>query len=309
MQSTNAIFLVQPSSFEFNKETAISNTFQQQIKGLSIEEIKRKALAEFNSLTDKLIDNGVKVHVFKDTSKPLKPDAIFPNNWISVHASGELIIYPMCNENRRTEKRTAIINYINEHYLITSVIDLSNYEEKEAFLEGTGSIVFDHINRKAYAALSPRTNKKLVIELANKLKYQAIYFHSYDKEDYLIYHTNVMMNIGNGFAVICLESITDVEEKKMVIANLLESKLEIIEISMEQLHHFAGNMLALQSTSGKLLVLSKNAFNCLSQNQIQHLKKYCKLLPVDVNTIETIGGGSVRCMITELFANKKTSQT
>ncbi|OFY90301.1 MAG: amidinotransferase [Bacteroidetes bacterium RIFCSPLOWO2_12_FULL_31_6] len=301
MQSANSVFLVQPCSFSFNNETAASNTFQQKIESLLEEEINNKVLVEFKNLTSILIENGIKVHVFKDTPTPIKPDAIFPNNWISVTDS-KMIIYPMCNINRRTEKRIAIIQYIKNNYSIKEVIDFSAFEKENKFLEGTGSIVFDHENKKAYASLSPRTNKELFIELAHQLNYQPIFFHSYDQHKTLIYHTNVMMNIGNGFAIICLESITDKEERAHVINELQTTQHEIIDISTEQVHHFAGNMLTLNSPKGKIVVLSQHAYDSLSKNQIQKLKKHGDLLPIDVNTIETIGGGSVRCMIAELFA-------
>ncbi|PJA09801.1 MAG: amidinotransferase [Flavobacteriales bacterium CG_4_10_14_0_2_um_filter_32_8] len=303
MQSTNSVFLVQPYSFSFNNETAASNTFQQKIENLLEEEINNKALVEFKNLTSTLIENGIKVHVFKDTATPKKPDAIFPNNWISV-SDGTIIIYPMCNINRRIEKRIAIIHFIKENYLIKEVIDLSVFEKENKFLEGTGSIVFDHENKKAYASLSPRTNKELFTELAQQLNYQPISFKSYDKNGALIYHTNVMMNIGDGFAVICLNSITNIEEKTRVINELQDSNHEIIDISLAQVNHFAGNMLTLQSPKGKIVVLSQNAYNSLTQAQIRKLENYCTLIPIDVNTIETIGGGSVRCMVAELFTKK-----
>jgi hypothetical protein len=308
LQTTNSIFLIEPTSFSFNIETANSNDFQNQLENLPDEEIKQSALAEFNVLKIKLIEHGINVYVFKDTEIPIKPDAIFPNNWITIHASGELIIYPMCNTNRRNEKRDDIINWIKENYNITNLTDLSFYERKEIFLEGTGSVVFNHKNKIAYGCLSPRTNKDLFIKVAKELGYEPIYFHAFDEKNKLIYHTNVMMSIGPGFAVICLESITDSEERERVTNSLLDTQHEIIEISFKQVNNFAGNMLSLNTKAGTRLVMSQRAFNSLSERQLQQLNRYCIPLAVDVNTIETIGGGSVRCMMTEIFASKKTSQ-
>jgi hypothetical protein len=241
------------------------------------------------------------VQVFDDSPNPVKPDAIFPNNWVSVHANSTMVLYPLCTVNRRPERRPEIINKLKLQYHITNLIDLSVYEKEGKFLEGTGSMVFDHKSKIAYACLSARTDKMLFEHCAKILGYIAISFHAYDENKIEIYHTNVMMNIGDGFAVICLDSISSETERKLVSQSLIQSGLEIVEISFEQVHNFAGNMLALSVKNAQILVLSEKAHDCLSQEQINSLEKYCTMVPVLIPTIETVGGGSARCMICEIF--------
>jgi hypothetical protein len=301
MQTTDNVFLVRPSNFVFNAETALSNAFQNKMNE-SGEVIKQKVFKEFEQFAATLQLNGINVLVFDDTSEPQKPDAIFPNNWITMHANGSVVLYPMCAVNRRYERRQDIIDTLKRKFEITNILDLSYYENEGKFLEGTGSIVFDHTNKIAYACLSPRTDKEVFLELCSFLNYQPIYFYSHDKNGKEIYHTNVMMCIGNGFAVICLESITNLEERLSVSFSLTNTRHQIIDISFEQMNQFAGNMLALKTNSNEnILVLSQSSFNSLNTVQKISIEKYAKLLALSINTIETIGGGSARCMIAEIF--------
>jgi hypothetical protein len=300
-QSTHSIFMVRPAAFGYNPQTALTNSFQSNVS-LTSEEIQRKVLAEFDAMVELLRSKGVEVLVFHDTPTPPKPDAIFPNNWISLHADGKLILYPMCTINRRWERRAEIIEEFKKKYSVKEVIDLSHYELANRFLEGTGSIIFDHLHQVAYACLSPRTDRELFVEVCKLLNYEQIYFHAVNEKGQAIYHTNVMMAIGNGYVVICLESIQDKQARKSVEEKLLQTHHEIISISLQQVNHFAGNMLQLQTTSGnKILVMSQSAYQSLTALQIDQLSKYVELVPITIPTIETIGGGSVRCMMGENF--------
>lgn len=304
-QSTHSIFMVRPASFGYNPQTALTNSFQSEL-ALASEEVQRKALAEFDAMVELLRAKGVEVHVFHDTPTPPKPDAIFPNNWISLHADGKLILYPMCTINRRWERRIEIIEEFKRKFSIHEVIDLSHYESENRFLEGTGSIIFDHVHKVAYACLSPRTDQELFVAVCKLLNYEPIFFHSVNEKDQAIYHTNVMMAMGDEYVVICLESIQDKQERKSVEEKLVQTHHQIISISLDQVNHFAGNMLQLQTTSGnKILVMSQRAYQSLSQFQIDQLSKFVELVPIAIPTIETIGGGSVRCMMGEVFIPRK----
>jgi hypothetical protein len=301
MQTTKNIFLVRPASFYFNNETAGSNAFQN--KTIENESrIKQKAFSEFDRFANTLKSKGVNVIIFEDTENPKKPDAVFPNNWVSLHADGTMVLYPMCAPNRRLERRQDIIDSLKKKFKINKTIDLSVYEKENKFLEGTGSIVFDHNNKIAYACLSIRTNKELFINLCDNLQYQPICFFAHDQNKNEIYHTNVMMCIAEKFAVVCLSSITEVQERKEVINSLVLTGHEIIDISFEQMNHFAGNMLALHTKENReILVLSQSAYESLSQSQKNIIEKYSEATPMNITTIETIGGGSARCMIAEVF--------
>lgn len=303
-QCASDILLVRPAMFTFNAETAQTNTFQNEMV-LPEELLYEKVQHEFSGFSEKLQSNGIRVNVINDTPQPVKPDAVFPNNWISFHPDGTIIIYPMCTPNRRMEKRRDILTILESQFLFNRVIDLSHYEQQDKFLEGTGSMVLDHQNRTAYACLSPRTDKDLFIEVSNIIGYRPVYFYAY-ADGAEIYHTNVMMSVGDGFAVICLESISDPDEGKLVTDSLKSSGHEIVEISIGQMKSFAGNMLCLQSIHGdRLLALSQTAFDSLLPEQKRTLEKYARLLQLDVHTIETVGGGSVRCMIAEIFSPLK----
>jgi hypothetical protein len=301
MQATKNILLVRPSNFIFNTETETSNAFQVKI-GDSEDIIKQKAFLEFEAFANILKLKGVNVYVFDDTKVPQKPDAVFPNNWVTFHRDGTVIFYPMYAPNRQLERRLDIIDNLKQNFKVTKMVDLSKYEIENRFLEGTGSIIFDHNNKIAYACLSPRTDKEIFIEVCNLLNYKPIYFHAYDKAGKEIYHTNVMMCIGEKFAAICLESISDENEKKNVSNSLIETGHEIIDITYEQMKNFAGNMLEIRTNDNKsILALSQSAFDILTNDQIGEIEKYCELVPLSIKTIETIGGGSARCMIAEVF--------
>lgn len=300
MQTTNNILLVRPANFVFNTQTETSNAFQVKVKD-NDEIVQQKAFSEFEDFTNKLKDKGANVFVFEDTAFPQKPDAVFPNNWVTFHSDGTVILYPMHAPNRQFERRTDILDELGKNFKISNVIDLSSYEKENKFLEGTGSVIFDHDHKIAYACISPRTNNELFLKLCNILKYKPISFHSYDEGGKQIYHTNVMMCVGEKFAAICLESITDEEEKEIVSGTLAATGHQVIEISYNQMKNFAGNMLEIKTSAKNILALSKSAFNILSAAQKNEIGKHCELVPLSINTIETIGGGSARCMIAEIF--------
>jgi hypothetical protein len=302
MQSTTTVFVVRPARFSFNAETAASNHFQHHLQGLDAATIQAQAFREFDELVATLRAKEVRVLVFEDTPAPTKPDAVFPNNWLTLHPDGRVLLYPMCAPNRRLERRPDILAALGQQFTVTEVVDLSHHEQENRFLEGTGSILFDHEHRVAYAALSPRTDATLFREVATQLGYRPVAFRAYDAQGYAIYHTNVMLCIGSGFAVVCLESITDAAERAAVVGSFIVSGHEIVAISLEQVARFAGNLLALQTSAGTtLLAMSQSAFDALTEPQRQTLEKYVELLPLPIPTIETIGGGSVRCMLAEVF--------
>ena len=301
MQTTKNILLIRPSNFIFNAETAASNPFQIKLNE-SEEAIKQKAFDEFETFATTLKSKGVNVFIFDDTKHPEKPDAIFPNNWITFHSDGTVVLYPMFANNIRQERRSDILDSLKKHFKINHIVDLSKYENDKRFLEGTGSMVFDHINKIAYACLSPRTDKELFLRICHFLKYKSVFFHSRDKNDKEIYHTNVMMSISEKFSIICLDSISDEQEKILVSNSLTETGHRLINISFEQMNNFAGNMIVVQTNSDKnILVLSQSAFSSLTDFQKKEIEKFCDLTPIPIKTIETIGGGSARCMIAEIF--------
>lgn len=305
MHSTNNIFLIKPANFGYNSETAKSNAFQKKVVEDS-EMIARNVIHEFDQMAKKLTEKGINVMVIEDSKYPIKPDAIFPNNWGSFHSDGNVILYPMLAKNRRMEKRNEVLEQILKKFDFNEIIDLSEYEKQNMFLEGTGSIIFDHNSKIAYACLSPRTDSDLFTKTCSILGYKPVFFNSIDKLGKEIYHTNVMMNIGNGYAVICLESISDKPERERVKNFLKSSGKELIDISYDQMNSFCGNMIELEVPHKKnILVMSQSAFNSLKSSQKNALEQYCELFPINVATIEKIGGGSVRCMISEIFLTKK----
>lgn len=298
MQTTSHILMIRPVNFAFNAETATNNAFQ--VKNDETD-VQGKALKEFDQFVSMLRSNGVDVTVVQDTTEPNTPDSIFPNNWISFHDDGTVLLYPMYAPNRRAERKQNVIGKVNEHFLIKKKIDLSYNERSDLFLEGTGSMVLDRDNRIAFACLSPRTDKKVLDEFCNKMDYEAVVFHSVDESGQPIYHTNVMMCVADKFVVICLDSIPGAEERKKVIAATQKTGKEIFEISYDQLNHFAGNMLQIENNQGeKLLVMSTQAFQSLSVEQVQKLSGYNRIIHAPLNTIEVNGGGSARCMMAEI---------
>lgn len=305
MKLARNILLIRPQNFGYNLETAESNKFQNMTAGEDADSIKEFALTEFDQFAEALQSKGVNIRVFEDTEFPQKPDAIFPNNWVSFHADGTVILYSMCAGNRRSERRMDIIETLGTEFQIAKTIDLSHFENETRFLEGTGSIVFDHASKTAYACISPRTDAGLFTDVSETLGYRPISFHAADENGRAIYHTNVMMCIGPGFAVACLESINDENERITVTAMLKKGGLEIVDIDFEQMNRFAGNMLAVSGENGKtFLVLSTNPLGSFTSEQKSTLEKYCELLPVSIPTIETYGGGGARCMMAEVFLPK-----
>ncbi|TGD82473.1 citrulline utilization hydrolase CtlX [Hymenobacter wooponensis] len=306
MQAASTVFLVRPVRFSFNPETAASNYFQQVVQGLGENAMQEKVQAEFDNVVTTLRAKGVRVVVFEDTLEPHTPDSIFPNNWLTMHADGRVLLYPMCAPNRRLERRPDILAALGQSFAMREVVDFSEAEHTGHFLEGTGSIIFDHQHRVAYAALSPRTDARLFTEVCTLLAYQPITFHAVDQKGHAIYHTNVMMCVGAKFAVVCLESLRDEQERNTVVSSLQETGHEVLPISLEQVAKFAGNMLTLQPAEGQeLLAMSQSAFDALGPVQRGILGHYCELLPLPIPTIETIGGGSVRCMLAEVFLPEK----
>jgi len=307
IQSASNILMVRPASFQFNHETAQSNEFQNNVEGLTKKEVLRTAQKEFDTMVAELSAERISVLVIDDTPLPEKPDAIFPNNWISMQQDGSITIFPMKNFNRQLEKRKDIIELIQSKYKVDKIRDLSAYEKDGIALEGTGSIVFDHLNKVAYACLSPRTELSLFQNYCSEIDYEPISFHSYDMNDHLIYHTNVVMCVGTGYVVIGLDTVKDKDEQKMLEAKFQASNLEVVYLSNEQLlKNFAGNMLQVENRDGELfLVMSRRAFNSLSESQKIQIEKYASLLPVSIDLIETIGGGSARCMMAEIFLENK----
>jgi len=299
--------LIRPVSFGFNPQTAGSNRFQEMPRdGAPPGVTQEKALLEFSALAKTLADLGIDVLIFDDTPAPHTPDSIFPNNWFSTHPDGTLCLYPMQAENRRAERRAEMISALRDGFDVKQVIDLTAFENENKFLEGTGSLVLDHQNRTAYACLSPRTDNELLKLWAEKMNFETVSFSAFDSDGQAIYHTNVLMCVGGQFAVVCLESVKNMGERERLRDSLSKSGHEVVEISLEQMQNFAGNMLQLSAKTGEsILVMSQRAFDSLRPPQIETLSKYARLVPVDISTIETCGGGSVRCMIAENFLTQR----
>lgn len=294
--------MIRPVHFGYNAETAVNNYFQQKTDST----VQEKAVQEFDELVSKLRSNKIIVNVVEDTIEPHTPDSIFPNNWISFHEDNSVTLYPMFAVNRRKERKETVLQFIRDHFNITKINDLSFYEQSGVFLEGTGSMVLDRENKIVYACLSPRTNEDVLDHFCKLYKYSKVVFIAADSKGNLIYHTNVMLCIGSRFAVVCLEAILEEKERIQVIESLVSSGKEIISISLQQLHHFAGNMLELKNADGEnILVLSTQAYQSLHQQQIDALEKYATILHSSLNTIETAGGGSARCMLAEIFNTPK----
>ncbi len=302
-QITRNIMMIEPVSFNFNTETALNNYYQKTDSSLSESQIQIKALAEFNNFVSLLRSKKINVHVIKDAIHPLTPDSIFPNNWISFHSSGEVFLYPMFAKNRRLERRDDIIENFKNEYIISQVSSLVHYEEKSIYLEGTGSMILDRVNKICYAAISLRTNESIVLDFCDQLDYKPVLFRALQDVDgkrLPIYHTNVMMCLATDFAIICLDAIDSEDEKKSIVDSLHKTNKEIIQISEDQANKFAGNMLQVQGDK-KYLIMSESAFQSLSEKQISKIESYCSILYSNLKTIEKYGGGSARCMMAEIF--------
>ena len=303
-QITDTVLMIRPVRFRTNEETIVNNYFQ---KGINItqEEINRKAQQEFDTLVQKLREVGVHVIQVEDIYEQDTPDSIFPNNWISFHNNGDVAIYPMFAENRRRERREDILDMVEEAgFEIENVFDYTEAENEGIFLEGTGAMVLDRIHRKAYCALSPRASEELFIEFCEDFEYTPVIFRAFQKTDgelKPIYHTNVMMALGRTFAIVCLDTIKDKNERKNVLNHLKEDKKEIITISREQVDYYAGNMLEVKGKEHSYLVMSQTAYESLTPQQIEAIERHTQILYSDLSTIEICGGGSARCMLAEVF--------
>ncbi|MES1221916.1 MAG: arginine deiminase-related protein [Bacteroidota bacterium] len=299
MQTTSHILMIRPANFGFNAETAVNNAFQVPGKDEGAQE---KARQEFDTFVQLLQQNGVDVSVIEDTPEPHTPDSIFPNNWISFHDDGSIVLYPMYAVNRRLERKPGVIDNIAATFAISKTIDLSYYEKEEVYLEGTGSMVLDRQNKIAYACLSPRTDYFALTDFCEKMGYTATVFDAIDQNGQAIYHTNVMMCVADKYAVICMDAIAADHEKNEVTETIKKTGKEIISISYEQMNHFAGNMLQVSNDKGEqLLVMSSQAFNSLTKEQVKQLSEYNKIIHSPLTTIETNGGGSARCMMAEIY--------
>lgn len=308
-QTTNSILMIRPVAFRMNEQTAVNNYYQKVLDGLSPETANAKAQEEFDDFARKLKMAGVNVIVVDDTKKPDTPDSIFPNNWISFHENGDVVLYPMFAENRRAERREDVLDMLEEKgFQIESIVDYTEAETDDIFLEGTGSLLLDRANGKAYCALSPRADEELLIEFCEDMDFGPIIFSAYQTVNgkrELIYHTNVMMCLGETFAVICADCIDDKQEKKAVLDSLKQDGKEIILITEDQVSQFAGNMLEVRGAEDKrFLVMSAAARESLTKDQISKLEKHATILSSSLDTIEACGGGSARCMMAEIFLPK-----
>jgi len=306
-QLTSHILMIRPANFGFNEQTAANNSFQSK-DIIDNNELKEIARQEFDNMVSILKSKDINIHVIEDTDFPLKPDAVFPNNWISTHKNGALITYPMYAPNRRIERREDIIEYLENTFNVPYRYSFEFYEDEAEpmYLEGTGSMIFDRPNKIVYACTSPRTDIRLIDKFNVLMGTSSIVFQSVDKNGDDIYHTNVMMAMGEDFVVICLESIPNEFSKKQLVKTFEATHKEIIDISLDQVESFAGNMLEVVNKQGeRYLYISQTTYNALSESQRDKLSNKTHLLPIPINNIEKYGGGSVRCMMCEIFLPTK----
>lgn len=305
--------MIRPVNFRLNEQTAVNNYYQKVLEGLTSSDIQNQAQEEFDSFVDQLRSRGITVEVVEDTIEPDTPDSIFPNNWVSFHANGEIGLYPMYAENRRLERREDIIARLEEKgFMVEKVVDFTDAEEDHKFLEGTGSMILDRVHKIAYAAVSDRTDPDILNEFALKFGYKPVLFNALQtvgQERLPIYHTNVMMALGDAFAVVCLDSIDDDKERADLVASLEQTSKEVIAITEDQKERFAGNMLQLKNTDGqKFMVMSTAAYTSLNEDQKNTILRYNEdIIHSSLDTIEALGGGSARCMMAEVFLPKATS--
>jgi hypothetical protein len=308
-QTTNSILMIRPIAFRMNEQTAVNNYYQKVLDNLLPSTVNAKAQAEFDDFVQKLKAVGVNVIVVEDSLTPDTPDSIFPNNWISFHENADVTLYPMFAENRRLERREDILDLLEEKgFQIENIVDYTEAELDGYFLEGTGSIVLDRANGKAYCALSPRADEELFIEFCEDFDMHPVIFEAFqtvDNERKLIYHTNVMMCIGETFAVICSDCIDDKKERKMVLDTLKQDGKEVILITEKQVNNFAGNMLEVKGANNQnYVVMSESAYKILTPKQIEQIQKHAPIIHSSLDTIEACGGGSARCMMAEIFLPK-----
>ncbi len=306
-QATSHILMIRPVRFGFNEETAPSNAFQNAILAAQTKDVTQaKALEEFEVMTSQLTAAGIDLLVYDDTAEPYTPDSIFPNNWISFHQSGKVVLYPMQAPNRRLERRLDIVEDLKNRFHVEEIIDLTYFENEGKYLEGTGSMVFDRRYKIAFACLSPRTHSEVLDAFAEATGYKIVKFNASDANGQAVYHTNVVMCIGDAFAVVCLQAIADPDERLLVREELEKTGKQIIEITLEQMNSFAGNMLLVYNKRGeKLLVMSTQAFESLTPKQRDEIDDYAVLLHADLSVIEANGGGSARCMMAEVHLPEK----
>ena len=303
MQTTNSLLMIRPVDFRFNEQTASNNRFQQDSDEINVQQ---KALKEFDGFVLELRNNGIDVTVINDTLQPETPDSIFPNNWISLHEDGTVVLYPMFSENRRLERRQDILEELSNKFVVSRVIDLSDYENKNHFLEGTGSLVLDRKAKIAYACRSLRTSEDVIEDFCTQTGYNFVLFNALDGTGFPIYHTNVMMCIAEEFAVICLDAIPDLIQRDMVADSLRNNGKTVMDITIDQMNQFAGNMLQVKNDRNEsLLVMSDQAYHALSKEQIDLLETYNKIVTAPISTIEKHGGGSARCMLAEIHLPKR----
>ena len=298
--------MIRPVAFRMNEQTAVNNYYQKVLDNTTPETVNAKAQKEFDAFVEKLKKVGVNVVVVNDTQEPDTPDSIFPNNWISFHENGDVVLYPMFAENRRAERREDILDTLEDHgFIINEIMDYTSAEEDNIFLEGTGSILLDRANGKAYCALSPRADEELFIEFCEDFDVAPVIFEAFQTvngERKHIYHTNVMMCLGETFAVICADCIDDKQERKMVLDNLKSDDKDVILITEEQVNNFAGNMLQVVGSNNKhYLVMSNAAHQSLTKAQLHRIEEHCEIISANLDTIEACGGGSARCMMAEIF--------
>jgi hypothetical protein len=302
-QTTRHILMVRPANFGFNEETAPSNAFQSRDTRLTPQEIRRQAMEEFDNFVAGLRALGVNIVVAKDSARPVKPDAIFPNNWVTFHQEGFVVTYPMFAPTRRRERRRQILEAVLMHgFRSERRVNLEFNEKIDRYLEGTGSVIFDHQHRLAYACLSPRTDAALLEELGREIGYEPVVFRAVDRDGKDIYHTNVMMALGETFVVICLDSVRDPRERERLLKKFSETGKTVVDITLEQMNAFAGNMLQVRNNRNEtILVMSEQAFQALTPEQVALLESHTRLFHAPLDTIETYGGGSARCMMAEIF--------
>jgi hypothetical protein len=295
-QSTDAVLMIRPCRFFPNPETAVDNTFQQELAEYDPEKLTAAARDEFDVAVTTLRENGVTVHVIEDSLTPEKPDAVFPNNWISTHHDGRVVLYPMFSRARRQERRLDVIDELRRHYAVNEVVDYSKSETDKQYLEGTGSLVLDHAHRIAYVSLSQRAHPEPLKKFCADFNFEPVIFRSHDASGCAIYHTNVMMCLGTSFAIIGLHTIRDSAERKRVGERLEASGKESVELLPEQIANFAGNAIELHNATEQLLILSTRAHAALSEKQIHQLERHARIIPLHLPTIE-LAGGSARCMM------------
>lgn len=307
-QCTNNILMVRPASFAPNSETAHSNAFQQKLD-YSNDALQTLALREFDQVVKQLIDNHINVYILEDSAVPQKPDAIFPNNWISMHHKGQVIIYPMMAPNRRLEQHLPWRNLLEPHFEISEIFDFSHYENDALFLEGTGSMIFDHIHHAVYASQSIRTDQNLFFKVCETLNYEANFFDAFDQNGKPFYHTNVILSIGDNIAILCDECISSANQRQLIVDKFAATKRNVVFINQRQVNAFAGNVIQLINDKEEhILVISATSWENLNEIQRKTIETTSTVLIAHVPTIEKIGGGSIRCMIAEIFLPTKLNK-